>query len=240
MGEQTVQLVDERSSHRPLTFKASLLRTHEGWLLLLGAGLALLYFVFLAVSPLLPNSEPHVLLGMTATEILVGRAAALALGYSSDLSHLTVIPVVMLLETILVCIFYPLFVFSYNSLLVFNRLGAMFHRVRTSAEAHKDRVQKYGIIGLFFFVWLPFWMTGPVIGCVIGFLLGLRTWVNITVVLAGTYVAILGWGLFMDEFQERLAAYGSYAGVAIVAALVCVFLLLQRVHRKINGNKNGG
>ncbi len=239
MDEQTEQPTIDGHPQPAPTFRSSLFSTSEGRLLISGISLAVAYLLGIAFSPLFSSLEPHVLLGITATEIALGRAPALALGFSSDLSHAVIIPVCMIVETILVLLFYPLFLFSWNSLLVFHRLGAMFQHVRSAAEAHKGRVQKFGIIGLFMFVWLPFWMTGPVVGCVIGFMLGLRTWLNITVVLTGTYVAILGWAFFLREFQERLAAYGSYAGVAIVVALVCVFIVMQRVHRKINGNRNG-
>jgi hypothetical protein len=121
---------------------------------------------------------------------------------------------------------------------VIKRLRATFLRIHSAAEAHKDRVQRYGVIGLFLFVWLPFWMTGPVVGCVIGFLLGLRTWVNMATVLAGTYAAILGWAFFLREFEEQLQVYGRYAGIIVVIAVGLFFFFLQRVHRRINGKKN--
>jgi uncharacterized membrane protein len=240
MDEQPAQATDEGSSRQAWSLRASLVRTPEGRVLLLGIGLTLLFALWIGISPLFTESQPHVLLMMTGTEVILGRAAAMTLGYTNGMSHATVVPVVMVLETILVFIFYPFFVFTYNNLLTANRLRGTIQQIRTAAETHKDKVQKYGIIGLFIFVWLPFWMTGPVVGCVIGFLLGLRTWVNMVTVLAGTYVAILGWGLFLNEFQERLAAYGRYAGLGIVLLIVGILFLLQRMHRKMNGDKKNG
>lgn len=237
MSNSSAQAVDG-TAPRSLTFRASLVRTPEGQVLLLGLGLTLLYLVLIPLSGLLFRVEAHVLLVMTAMEIVVGRAAALTWGYSSDLHNAIVILVVMMLETILVFLFYPLFVFSCSSLVVIKRLRATFLRIHSAAEAHKDRVQRYGVIGLFLFVWLPFWMTGPVVGCVIGFLLGLRTWVNMATVLASTYAAILGWAFFLREFEEQLQVYGRYAGIIVVIAVGLFFFFLQRVHRRINGKKN--
>jgi hypothetical protein len=98
-------------------------------------------------------------------------------------------------------------------------------------------VRRYGIIGLFAFVWFPFWMTGPVIGCVIGFLLGLRVWLNMTVVLAGTYVAIFGWAFFLRQFHDRVASYSSYAAMVLMALLVIIIIIGHLLHRTIHENK---
>jgi hypothetical protein len=136
-----------------------------------------------------------------------------------------------------VLIFYPLFVFSWRHLLVIKRLKKTFDRIHKAAEAHKDTVQRYGIIGLFAFVWFPFWMTGPAVGCVIGFLLGLRVWLNMTVVLAGTYAAIFGWAFFLRQFHERVASYSPYATVALVVLLVIVIMLGRFLQRTLQQNR---
>jgi uncharacterized membrane protein len=175
---------------------------------------------------------------MTATEIMFGRAASMTFGYSLGLGHSTVIPICIIIETILVLIFYPLFVFSWRHLLVIKWLKNIFERIHKAAETHKDKVQRYGIIGLFVFVWFPFWMTGPVVGCVIGFLLGLRVWLNITVVLTGTYAAIFGWAFFLRQFHDRVASYSSYAAMVIMALLVIIIIVGQLLHRTLHENKN--
>ena len=111
----------------------------------------------------------------------------------------------------------------------------MSDRTRKAAETHKDKVQKYGIIGLFMFVWLPFWMTGPVVGCMIGYLLGLRVWVNITTVLIGTYAAILGWAFLLYQLHQKTISYSSYAIViiaALIAAVMLTWTLRQRFKQK--------
>jgi len=143
----------------------------------------------------------------------------------------------MIIETIQVLVLYPLFVFSWRQLLVINRLKNIFERTQRAAERHKDKVQKYGAIGVFAFVWFPFWMTGPVVGSVIGFLLGLRVWVNMTAVLAGTYVAIFCWALFLRQLHEQVAVYSSYAGLILMALLIAIILLgnflVRRRHEKV-------
>ncbi len=238
MEEKTEQPVDETNSEQKNQLKATLLTSSEGRLLLIGVALAFIYTTWLGIKLLYSPEESQVLIGMTAIDIVFGRAFAMASGYSQELEPITVIPICIIIETILVLIFYPLFVFSWRHLLVINRLKNIFERIHKSAETHKDKVQRYGIIGLFFFVWFPFWMTGPVVGCVIGFLLGLRVWLNITVVLAGTYAAIFGWAFFLRQFHDRVASYSSYAAMVLMALLVVIIILGHLLHRALQENKN--
>jgi uncharacterized membrane protein len=238
MAEKTEQPANESNSQQPSKLKATLLASSEGRLLLVGVTLAFIYTFWLGVKLLFSPENSQILIGMTATHILFGRAAGMAFGYSLVLGHSTVIPNCIIIETIMVLIFYPLFVLSWQRLLVIDRLKNIFERTRKAAESRKPIVRRYGIIGLFVFVWFPFWMTGPVIGCVIGFLLGLRVWLNMTVVLAGTYVAIFGWAFFLRQFHDRVASYSSYAAMVLMALLVIIIIIGHFLHRTIHENKH--
>ncbi len=173
MEENATQPENELNSQQENQLKSTLLTSPEGCLLLIGIALTFIYTFWLGIKLLLSPDESQVLVGLTAIELTFGRGVAMTFGYKEGLSHGTVIPICIILETIYVFIFYPLFVFSWRHLLVIKCLKNTFERVRKSAETNKDKVQKYGVIGLFAFVWFPFWMTGPVVGSVIGFLLGL-------------------------------------------------------------------
>jgi len=81
-------------------------------------------------------------------------------------------------------------------------------------------------------------MTGPAVGCVIGFLLGLQVWLNMTVVLAGTYVAIFGWAFFLHRFHDRVASYSSYATMILVALLVIIIIAGHLLRRTFHKSKN--
>ncbi len=218
--------------------KTTLLASPEGRLLLAGIALAFIYSFWLGIKLLFSPDESQIFIGMTATEIMFGRAAGMAFGYSVGLGHGTVIPICMIIETCLVLIFYPLFVFSWRHLVVLKWLKNTFERIHLAAETHKDKVQKYGIIGLFIFVWFPFWMTGPVVGCVIGFLLGLRVWVNMVVVLTGTYVAIFGWAFLLRQFHDRVASHSSYAAMILMALLIAIIIVGHLLHGAFHNNKH--
>jgi uncharacterized membrane protein len=205
--------------------------------LLAGVGLAFTYTGWLAFRLLWSPEESQVLIGMTATAVVFGRAAGLAFGYSAGLGPATVVLISMVAETASVLIVYSLFVFSWRHLLVIKSLKSFFARIHQAAQTHKAAIQRYGVIGLFAFVWFPFWMTGPVVGCVIGFLLDLPIWLNMTVVLGGTYVAIIGWAFFLREVHQRVASYGPYAALTLVVSLIAIVLVGHILRRTLRDNR---
>jgi uncharacterized membrane protein len=201
-----------------------LLSTPEGHILELGLILTLLSIIALGLGYLRFPEKAHVFLGMSATNVLFGRAAGISFGYSFELGNILVIITNIIIETILVLIFYPLFVFSWQSILVIEPLKNFMKRMSIAAEAHQDTIQKYGIIGLFMFVWLPFWMTGPMVGCAIGYLLGLNPWKNLIIVLSSTCLAIVCWALMLQKIHAKVAEYGPYASFVFVIAIILIAL----------------
>jgi len=238
MEENVRQTESELNSQQNNRLKSTLLASPEGCLLLIGIALAFIYTFWLGIKLLISPDESQVLVGLTAIELTFGRGGAMTFGYHFDLGLGTVIPICIIIETIYVLILYPLFVFSWRRLLVINWLKKTFERTRRAAETHKDKVQKYGVIGLFVFVWFPFWMTGPVVGSVIGFLLGLKLWLNMTVVLAGTYTAIFGWAFILRKLHEQVASYSSYAAMVIIALLIFIFIVGHLLYKTFHENKN--
>jgi hypothetical protein len=95
-------------------------------------------------------------------------------------------------------------------------------------------VRKLGIAGLFVFVFAPFWMTGPVVGAIIGFLIGLRPWVNLAVVLISTYIAIGVWALLLNELNIWASTVNQFAPYALFVAIVLIAAAIQwvGVHRE--------
>lgn len=238
MEEKTVQPVNTSVPEQSNLLKGTLLTSSEGRLLLIGAILAIIYIFWLGTKLLFSPEESQLLIGITATGLLFGRATAMAFGYTLGMGHHTVIPICIIIETILVLIFYPLFVFSWRHLLDIKRLKNIFERIQQAADRNKGKVQRYGVIGLFLFVWFPFWMTGPVVGSVIGFLLGLKVWLNITVVLGGTCAAIFGWAFFLRQLHEQVASHSSYAAMILTLLLIIVVIMGHLLHQTLRNNKN--
>ncbi len=169
---------------------------------------------------------------MTGLNLIIGREAGMSFGYASGLSHAQVLPVNIVVETIQVLVVYPLFVLSTRQMIRLRALQSFVDRLQQAARSRGGAVQHFGIAGLFVFVFLPFWMTGPVVGAIIGFLIGLRPWVNLLVVLTSTYVAIGIWGLLLNELNAWVATVNRFAPFALVLAIVLIALAVQLLHRR--------
>jgi uncharacterized membrane protein len=197
-------------------------------ILAFGLFLSLLTVVALGIGWLVNPELAARFAAMTGLNLTVGRAAGMSFGYASGLQPSSVITSSVLVETIQVLVIYPLFVLSWKSLVDARRMLRLLVSVRRSAEANQSRVARYGVIGLFAFVFLPFWMTGPVVGSVIGFLIGLKARHNLPVVLSATYVAVVIWAVFFDRMNEWLAAYGRYSAFGLVL-VVTIAALATRI-----------
>ena len=201
-----------------------LFRTPEGHILLLGIAVAIAGLVVMGMLTFWSPETARIFGAMTFFNIVFGRIVSMSIGYAGGFGHELVIPVNMWVETVLVLLFYPVFVFSMRKLVVFRRLKRFLARTRAAAERHHDKVRRYGIAGLFVFVWFPFWMTGPVVGSAIGFLLGFRPWLTISVVLTGTYLAMGGWAYIMFGVHSHAALFGPWAPVLLIV-LIILFVL---------------
>jgi len=220
-------LTDPAPEPRSL-IRRELLRSTEARILASGLLLTLLSVVALSIGWLVNPELAARFAAMTGLNLAVGRAAGMSFGYASGLHHSSVITSSMLVETIQVLVIYPLFVLSWKSLVDARRLQRLLVGMRRTAEANQSRVARYGMAGLFAFVFLPFWMTGPVVGSMIGFLIGLKARHNLPIVLAATYAAVAIWAAFFDHMNQWLAAYGRYAAFGLVMVVV-VAALAQRV-----------
>ena len=203
----------------------------EGRILAVGLGLTALMLITLAVGWLIQPEWTLVFAAMTGLNLLIGRAAGMSFGYANGLDHAVVIGSNVLVETIQVLVLYPLFALSWRNLMDVRRLRRVLVEMRRSAEASRPQVARFGMVGLFVFVFLPFWMTGPVVGSIIGFLLGLKPRQNLAIVLTATYAAIGVWALLFEQLNELLAEYGRYAAFASVLVLAAAALAVRRFGR---------
>lgn len=220
------------SASAPTRGRFWLLGSSEGQFLIAGLILAALLTFALGVGWHLFPDRFLRYLAMTSLTFFIGPATGMAFGYASGFTHAQVVPLNILVETIQVLIVYPLFVLSWRQLIELRRLKPYVARMQGAAESHSDMVRKFGIIGLFLFVFVPFWMTGPVVGSIIGFLIGLRPWVNVVVVLFGTYVATILWALLLNELSAWAATFNRLAPYALVIALILIYIAVHLWYRR--------
>lgn len=171
------------------------------------------------------------IMAVTFSHIVIGRVPGITVGYAMDASFYTVVALNFAIETMLVLFLYPLFVMSWNKLLGIGLLDRWVSHARKNAEKYHTLIEKYGMLGLFIFVWFPFWMTGPIIGSFIGYLMGFRHRVTLSIVLTGTLIAIACWGLALKHLQAwafSIDPRGPWIIVALAVLLITVGFIIRK------------
>lgn len=214
-----------------------LYKGEEGNILILSLFITLCLIIYIIVSYQLDISFANKITGIVFTNLLVGRVPALSFGYTAELSNVIVISINIVTEMILVTLIYPLFVFSFKGVVKIKVLEKFFSEVQLKKNEHQEKFNKYGKFGLFIFVFIPFWMTGPIVGSIIGFLIGMKHYVVIFIVFIATIISISLWGLFLQEIIDFLLIFDTQMVWVLLLIIVSVLLFL-RFRKKIFNNIN--
>jgi uncharacterized membrane protein len=209
-----------------LKFDHSLLKHKEGQILLFGLLLLGGYFILLLLCAIFYADYFQELLSITVTNVIFGRMAGLSIGVASQMDTTFLVFFNFFIESIMVLILYPLFIFSWNKFefVSYPPLSHYLERSRHNANKYQPLIQRYGVIGLILFVLTPFAMTGPVVGSFVGFLIGLRHLMTLAVVLSSTFIAIILWTYLIKNFEEQLVAYNDILMIVISIGITALLL----------------
>ena len=218
-----------------MKFDHSLLKHKEGQILLLGLLLLGGYFLLILLCAIFYPDYLQQLLSITITNVIFGRMAGLSIGVASQMDMTFLVLFNFFIESIMVLILYPLFVFSWNKLefVSYAPLSRYLERSKDNAHKYQPLIQRYGVIGLILFVLTPFAMTGPVVGSFVGFLIGFRHRVTLALVLSSTLIAINIWIYLIKNFEEELVAYSDMLmiGLFIAIAVLMLWYFVKRTFR---------
>jgi len=209
----------------------TIINTNHGRILLLGIFLVLLLSGFIFVYYFIDTEFANKISAMVVANIAVGRVPSLSLGYASGLSHFPVITTNIYIEMVMVTLLYSVFVFSYNNMLQIRYLDNFFKKVEEYRVKYEEFFTKYGIVGLFVFVFIPFWMTGPIVGAIIGYLIGLRHITVMVTVFIATVLAMSLWGLLLNELITLMNLVNSSV-IWFVLVIVIVAILAAKLYKR--------
>lgn len=171
-----------------------------GLILAFGLGIYLIYLFFTDFASYKIMSSAAML------NIMGGRSLGIAICLSANLSSAVTILYNFFLEGMTVLITYGIFVLIMRDVIQPKIFKHAVRQAELAAERQKTRIKRYGAIGLFLFVIFPFYMTGPVIGGLIGYLLNYRPTATFLIVLSGTLTSIIFYTLVGNKailFVER-------------------------------------
>lgn len=149
-----------------------------------------------------------------------GRAAGIGLCIMNGFNYFWTIGYNFYLEVLIVCITYSISILSINNYIELRFIRYYARRLERKANRHKGKIEKYGWLGLFFFVMTPLPVTGPVVGSIIGSLLKFKITKNFSASFLGTLAAIVIWTFFFDYLEQHLKVIRY-----ILAAIISIVLI---------------
>jgi uncharacterized membrane protein len=171
--------------------------------------------------------------------LFLGRAVSIADGVASGFSNIYLLFQNGLEDVVLLLVFYPWVVAAYEGVSEHQLLDKTVARVRRTAEANRRVVEPFGVVGLWAFVFFPFWSTGALVGGVVGYLLGMRTWLVFTSVIAGHLLSVVALIWFFDVTKDVLASFGQgwvrFLPWAVIGALLLGTLVWRLGQRWLGG-----
>lgn len=123
-------------------------------------------------------------------------------------------------------------------------LGAYLRHVRDEANKHRGFVMRHRQWGLFVFMLIPFAINGPLVGALLGRLIGMRSKQIVPTLIAAVAITTLGWSLIytfgfraaesQDPLYPKLIT-GAILLIVICAGIVSYVRARRAHHREVNG-----
>ena len=162
--------------------------------------------------------EQWVIMGFT--ELFLGRGVAIAKAVEMGMHPGLIIGLATYVDAVTVFLCYPALILAYRNLVGGRPVDKRMQGIFESAEKNVGRFAKFKLVGVVLFVWLPFFMTGVVVGAVLGYLLGLKTWPNMLAVTLGTLSAAVCWLYTYDFLYGWLEQIHSQIPLVFTSVLI--------------------
>ncbi|MCG8685737.1 MAG: small multi-drug export protein [Desulfobacterales bacterium] len=198
----------------------NIFKSAEGRLLILGVLLAVAFIVLVLAYSLVNFSIAKVLVLVLLAHLVGSRAGGIGLCILNGFSPVTTIAYNFFIETLIVCFTYSGFVLSTTNYLKVEWIKRFMDRLAEKAMEKKDKIKRWGWIGIFSFVMAPLPVTGPVIGSIIGYMLKMKLFSNFTATALGTLTATVVWCYGFEFLEHR------FHMIQYVFAAICVMIII--------------
>jgi uncharacterized membrane protein len=179
----------------------------EKLILYFTATIFVVFIVFLLGLSFYDHKLSSSYISLIITNLLLGRVPSISLGNTLNLAMSSVVMINFITELVLSLFFYTLFLYSLKKTTIFPKLTNKLHMLKEKANEYKSYILKYGVFGLLAFVFMPFWMTGPVVGVILGEIMGFSLFKNLGTVFTGTFVAIYCWAILIEYFIDYIRVF---------------------------------
>ena len=178
---------------------------------------SIILFVYMGIK--YPNPYDKVW-ALILSHITAGRVANAALGIELEFNYVFLVYQSFIQDAILMLYVYPWFVRVFDHLTRWPFIGGTLQKTHELALKHKKTVAPYGALGLFLFVIFPLWSTGPLVGVLIGYLIGMSALLTFSVVFTANMIAVGAWIWFYDLLKDYSPGLALTVLVAVIVVTV--------------------
>ncbi len=212
--------------------RGEFLRSEYGLIFGLGCLALIGSVVTLAVLAYADHPNWQGIFAMAAAHWVAGKGVSVIQGLAMGLHPVVILILATVSDLVLMLLAYPVLVFAYEHFFETPLFQRHMRRVFESAQRGMDRVGRFKALGVFLFVWLPFWMTGVLAGSILGYSMGLKSWVTLLSATLGTFTSIVVWLLFTNQILSVFDWIDDkMVGLAVLGLLVAM-LAWRRTRRQ--------
>lgn len=171
-----------------------------------------------------------------------GRAVSIAHGVAEGFSHTYLMFQCGLQDIVYSCIAYPWIVRVYRGVSNAGWFGRILKGLHTTMEDNRKLIEPFGGVGLWLFVFFPFWSTGVVNGALLGFLLGMRTRVNLGIVISAHVASTIAFLFFFNAIADMMESteegWLKWLPWIVIGTLLGLLIIQKLVKRLRNRNQS--
>jgi len=155
-----------------------------------------------------------------AAHVVSGHPGNALVGLKLGFSHGFLLFQTCLQDIIMVCLIFPWLVTGFKHVAHVPYVGSSLANMHDFAMRHHKRIKPYGVIGLMVFVFIPILSTGPIVGTFIGYLIGMSTLANFTVIFVANTLCAFTWVYAYGWLDEKYAEVTWVLLGVLVAAIL--------------------
>ncbi|HLF16478.1 MAG TPA: small multi-drug export protein [Candidatus Thermoplasmatota archaeon] len=170
------------------------------------------------------------LLEMVGVENVAGREAGMPLAAQAGVPAWLMAQVSFLQDISIVALAFPLFLYLLGRF--HDRDNLLMRRLRRIERAAQERqhlVDRWGAVGIYAFMIVPFLINGPLVGAVLGRLAGMHTRALVKPVLLATATAAAAWAYAYDRLYALVRDVDTRLTVVLTALIFAVIVTLMLV-----------
>jgi uncharacterized membrane protein len=182
----------------------------------------LLIFIFLLV---LDTSFAGKILSMISANHIGGRLAFIGVGLEYGLKSPLIILIIIFYNTTYLSILNSLIVYFWEQTRKLNIVNRSIESMKKKARVRTQALKKWNWFSISLFVWLPFPMTGAVMGSLIAYLEGYNMKNALLMVIPSMWIGVICWTLWFDELYEFIEQFGKGKTIILTICLIILPLL---------------